>query len=86
MKMGERWAKWVMGIKKWTGVPGWLGQLNVWHLISAQFMISQFLGSSPASASALLAQSMIGILSLSPSLSAPPLFMLSLSLSLKINK
>ena len=53
-------------------------------LISAQVMISRSMGSSPASGSVLTAQSLEPVSdSVSPSLSAPPLFMLSLSLCLK---
>ena len=62
--------------------PDWLSWLGVWLLISAQVMISQFVGLSPVSGSVLTAQSLPGILSLSLSLSAPlPLF-----LSKKISK
>ena len=51
---------------------------------SAQVMISRFVGSSPTSGSVLTAQSLEPISdSVSPSLSAPPLFMLCLSLSQK---
>ena len=54
------------------------------RLTSAQVMISQFMSLSPASGSVLTAQSLEPALdSVSPSLSAPPLFMLSLRLSLK---
>ena len=53
------------------------------HLTSAQVMISQFVSSSPASGSVLTAQSLEPASdSVSPSLSAPPPFALSLS---KIN-
>ena len=53
---------------------------------SAQVMISRSVGSSPASGSALTAQSLKPVSdSVSPSFSDPPLFMLSLSVS-KINK
>ena len=55
-------------------------------LTSTQVMISWFMGSSPASGSVLTAQSLEPASgSVSPSLSTPPLIMLSLSLS-KINK
>ena len=47
------------------GVPGWLSQLIVWLLISAQVIISQFRSSSPALGSALAVLSLLGILSLS---------------------
>ena len=50
----------------------------------AQVMISQSVSSSPASGSVLTAQSLEPVSeSVSPSLSAPPLFMLCLSLSQK---
>ena len=60
----------------------WLAQ-SVEHPTSAQVMISQFVGSSPASGSVLTlkAWSLLQILSLS--LSAPPPLTLCLSLSLK---
>ena len=58
--------------------------LSVRLLILAQVMISWFVGSSPTSGSALRAQGLLGILSLTLSLSVPPPVMLSLSL--KINK
>ena len=61
------------------GAPGWLSQLRVQLLISAQVMISWFVSLSPASGPEL---SLLGILSLSLSLSAPPLFMLFLFLFL----
>ena len=57
---------------------------SVERLTSAQVMISQFVSSSPASGSVLTAQSLEPASdSVSPSLSAPPLLMLCLSLSLK---
>ena len=74
--------------KELGGAPGWLSGLSVPLLVSAQVMISQFVGSSPTSGSALTAQSLLEILSLplcpSPvcALCLPP----SLSFSLKINK
>ena len=58
-----------------TGAPGWF---NVQHLILAQVKISQFVGSSPTPGSALTVWRLCGILS--PSLSASPLLVLSLSL------
>ena len=59
---------------------------SVKRLTSGQVMIPQFVGSSPASGSALTVQSLEPASdSLSPSLSAPPQLVLSLSLS-KINK
>ena len=54
------------------------------HPTSAQVMISQFMGSSPTSGSVLTAQSPDPASdSVSPSLSAPPLLALCLSLSQK---
>ena len=51
---------------------------------SAQVMISRSMSSGPASGSGLTAQSLEPVSnSVSPSLSAPPLFMLCLSLSQK---
>ena len=67
--------------KNW-GEPGELSQLRVRLLVLAQVMISQFVGSSPTWGSVLSKQSLLGILSLSPSLSAPS----PLTLSLKIKK
>ena len=56
----------------------------VQHPTSAQVMISRFMGSSLVSGSVLTAQSLKPASdSVSPSLSAPPLLMLCLSLSLK---
>ena len=54
------------------------------RLASAQVMISQFVSSSPASGSVLIAQGLLRILSLP--LSAPSPLALSLSLSLSQNK
>ena len=72
---------WALGGRSW---------LSIRLLISAQIMISQFMSSSRTSDSALMVQSPLGILSLSPPLSAPPLLVCSLCLSLslfqKINK
>ena len=63
----------------------WMVQ-SVKHLILAQVMISRFMGLSPTSGSALMAQSLEPASdSVSPSLSAPPLLVLCFSLS-KINK
>ena len=64
------------------GGPGWLIQLSVWVLISAQVMISGFMSSNPESGSALTSQKLLAILSLSLSLSLslpPPPLALSLS-------
>ena len=61
----------------------WVAQL-VEPLTSAQVMISQLVSSSPVSGSALTAQNLEPASdSVSPSLSAPPLLTLFLSLSLK---
>ena len=58
-------------------------------LVSALIMISQFVGSSPMSGSVLIVWSLLGLLSLPLSLSAPTLLVHvlspSLSLSLKIS-
>ena len=57
---------------------------SVEHLISAQVMISWFMGLSPASGSVLTAESPEPALdSVSPSLIAPPSLVLCLSLSQK---
>ena len=58
----------VMGL----GVPGWFGRLSVRLLISAQVMISWFVGLSPASGSVMIAWSLLGILSLPLFLPLPP--------------
>ena len=59
---------------------------SVKRLTSAQVTISRSVSSSPASGSGLMAQSLEPVSdSVSPSLSAPPPFMLCLSVS-KINK
>ena len=68
------------------GAPGWLSLLSQVHLTLAQVMISRFVGSSPVSGSVLIAQSLEPASdSVSPSLSAPPLLVLSVPLS-KIKK
>ena len=51
-----------------AGVPGWLSRLNVCLLISAQVVISRFVGSSPASGSVPTARSLLWILCLPLSL------------------
>ena len=51
-------------LEKERGVPGWLSQLSIWLLISAQAMISWFMSSNPASGSVLTVRSLLGILSL----------------------
>ena len=66
-------------IKNSTWRGAWVAQ-SVKCLTSAQVMISQFVGSSPASGSMLTARSLLGILS--PSLSAPPQLVHVCSLSL----
>ena len=61
----------------------WVAQL-VKHLTLAQVMVSQFVSSSPVSGSVLTGQSLEPTLdSVSPSVSAPPLLTLCLSLSQK---
>ena len=61
----------------------WVAQ-SVGHPTSAQVMISRYMSSSPMSGSVLTAQSLEPVSdSVSPSLSAPPPFMLCLSLSQK---
>ena len=63
-------------------MPGWLSQLSVW----LQVMISRFMSSSPTLGCVLIAQSLEPASdSGSPALCAPPLLILSLSLS-NINK
>ena len=49
------------------GVPGWLSRLTVRILVSAQVMISWFVGPSPVLGSTLPVRSLLGILSLCPS-------------------
>ena len=61
------------------GAPGWLSPLSFWCLISAQVMISQFLGSRPASGSELTVWNLLGILS--RPLAAPPHHLLSLKIN-----
>ena len=63
-----------------TGAPGWVCQLSVRLLVSAQVVISWFVSSSPSLGSALIGWSLLG--TLSPS--APCVGLLSLSL--KMNK
>ena len=72
-----------MPIKNTTIWGAWVAW-SVKRPTSAQVMISRPLSSSPASGSVLTAQSLQPVSdSVSPSLSAPPLFMLCLSLSQK---
>ena len=64
-------------------VTGWFSQLSVEPPTSAQVMISQWVGSSPMSGSGLTAQSLEPASdSVSPPLSAPPMLMICLALSL----
>ena len=68
-------------------MPGWLSWLDIRLLISAQVMISQFLGLSPTLGSALAVWSLLGILPLSLlslSVSALPLLVHVRSLPLKL--
>ena len=58
-------------VKLKTGASGWLGWLSIQLLISAQVVISPFVGLSPASGSTLTGHSLLKILSL-PSLSPSP--------------
>ena len=70
---------------KTSGFQGTMGSQSVKSLISAQVMISLFPSSSPSLGSVLTAQSLEPALeSVSPSLSAPPLLSLLLSLSLSL--
>ena len=71
------------GLKYLNHWGPWVAQL-VKRLTLAQVMISQFVSSSPMSGSVLTAQNLESASdSVSPSLSAPLLFMHALSLSLK---
>ena len=73
--------------QKSPGAPEWLSRLSARLLVSVQVMISWFMSSSPALGSVLTAWSLLGILSLPPSLSLPlPLLAPSLSLSKEISK
>ena len=54
-----------MHLRKHPRAPGWLSQVSVPLLISAQVTVFRFVRSSPTSGSALTAQSLPGILSLS---------------------
>ena len=62
--------------------PGWLRQLSIRILTSAQVMISGFVGSGPTSGSVPTLWSQVEILSLRPC----PAHVLSLSLSLSLSK
>ena len=66
------------------GALRWLSLLSVQLLISAQAMIPQFVGLSPASGSVLTVWSLLGLLPLSPFLSLS--LAGALSLFLKVNK
>ena len=61
------------------GVPEWLSRSSVQLLFLAHVTISRFVSLSLALGSALTGQNLLGILSLSLSLSAPPPPMLYLS-------
>ena len=69
-----------MHFKTGKGAPGWLGQLNVQLLISAQAMILQFVRSRTVSGSVLV-DSMEPAWDSLPFLSAPPLRVCPSSLS-----
>ena len=72
-----------MSLSKGVLGDAWVAQL-VKLLASAQVTISQCMGSSPVSGSVLIAQNLEPASdSVSPSLSAPPLLALSLSLKNK---
>ena len=64
------------------GAPGWLGRLGVRLLISAQVLISRFVGLSPTSGSTLTVQGLLGILS--PPLSLPLPWFCALNQSVKL--
>ena len=64
----------------WFSIASLLSSLTRYStLISAQVMISQFVGQSPGSGSSLTVQSLLGILSLSVSVPLPCSFSISLS-------
>ena len=67
-------------------MPGWLRQLSIELLTSAQVMISWFVRSSPTSHSALTAWSLLRILSLSLSVCPSPAHTHSPLPPQKINK
>ena len=69
--------------RKVDGAPGWLSRFSVRLRLRSRSRRSRFPSSSPASDSVLTAQSLEPVSdSVSPSLSAPPSFVLFLSLSL----
>ena len=70
------------------GTPGWLSGLSIPLSVSAEVIISWFMGSIPASGSMLIAWKLLGILSFPLCLPLPQLRVRSLSLSLSkhINK
>ena len=69
------------------GAPWWLSRLGVRLEISAQVIVSWFVQSSPESGCTLTVWTLLGILSLFPSLSDSPLLVhAQLPLFLKINK
>ena len=73
-------------VKKKDDKGAWVAQ-SVEHPTSAQVVISQYVGSSPASGSVLTAQRLDPALdSVIPSLSAPPPLSLSVSVSLSLSK
>ena len=55
---------WILSRSFDSGVAGWLSQVSICLLISAQVVISRLLSLSPKSGSALTVQSLLGILSL----------------------
>ena len=66
-------------MKTKLGAPGWLSRLSIQLLVSAQVLISLFVGLSPVLSPALTAQSLLGILSRPPPQPLPHTCMLSLS-------
>ena len=75
-----------LSLRKYISRGTWVAQ-SVKHLTSAQVKISRSMSSSPALGSVLTAQSLEPASdSVSPSLSAPPLLVFSLSLSLSLKK
>ena len=80
-----REANLAVSIKNEISRGAWVAQ-SVEHSTSVQVMISRFVSLSPVSGSVLTAGSLEPALgSVSPSLSAPPLLTLSLSVKNKIN-